>query len=61
MTGDHLRNHDAEIFDDSDFYHQQLRELIERKTADIEDPVAISRYIGDDSELVFKYHISCFS
>ncbi|CAC5391968.1 AATF [Mytilus coruscus] len=43
MTGDHLRNHDAEIFDDSDFYHQQLRELIERKTADIEDPVAISR------------------
>lgn len=43
VTGDHLRNHDAEIFDDSDFYHQQLRELIERKTADIEDPVAISR------------------
>ena len=41
--GENLKNYDAEIFDDSDFYHQQLRELIERKTADIVDPVAISR------------------
>lgn len=37
------KNYDPEIFDDSDFYHQQLRELIERKTADIDDPIAISR------------------
>lgn len=32
-----------EIFDDSDFYHQLLRELIECKTADITDPVQLSR------------------
>ena len=43
--GENLKNYDAEIFDDSDFYHQQLRELIERKTADIVDPVAISRQV----------------
>ncbi|KAJ8299663.1 hypothetical protein KUTeg_023723 [Tegillarca granosa] len=36
-------NYDPEIFDDSDFYHQQLRELIERKTSDINDPIALSR------------------
>jgi protein AATF/BFR2 len=40
-TAEHT--HDAEIFDDSDFYHQQLRELIERKTTDINDPIALSR------------------
>merc|ERR1719187_980292 len=28
-----LREKDAEIFDDDDFYHQLLRELIERKTS----------------------------
>lgn len=33
----------AEIFDDSDFYHQLLRELIECKSADISDPVQLSR------------------
>lgn len=32
-----------EIFDDSDFYHQLLRELIECKTSDISDPVQLSR------------------
>ncbi|CAF4808821.1 unnamed protein product [Pieris macdunnoughi] len=32
-----------EIFDDSDFYHQLLRELIECKSADITDPVQLSR------------------
>ena len=44
---DHLTNYDEEIFDDDDFYHQQLRELIERKTADINDPVALTRYVFD--------------
>jgi len=34
---------DAEVFDDDDFYQQLLRELIERKSADITDPVAMSR------------------
>lgn len=33
----------TEIFDDSDFYHQLLRELIECKSADISDPVQLSR------------------
>lgn len=33
----------SEIFDDSDFYHQMLRELIECKSADISDPVQLSR------------------
>ncbi|CAK1550732.1 unnamed protein product [Leptosia nina] len=33
----------SEIFDDSDFYHQLLRELIECKSADITDPVQLSR------------------
>ncbi|XP_026491848.2 protein Aatf [Vanessa tameamea] len=32
-----------EIFDDSDFYHQLLRELIECKSADVSDPVQLSR------------------
>lgn len=32
-----------EIFDDSDFYHQLLRELIECKSANISDPVQLSR------------------
>ncbi len=35
---------DPEIFDDDDFYHQLLRELIETKTSgDINDPIALSR------------------
>ncbi|CAF0774507.1 unnamed protein product [Didymodactylos carnosus] len=33
-----------EIFDDGDFYHQLLREFIERKTASITDPLQISRH-----------------
>ncbi|CAH1162739.1 unnamed protein product [Phaedon cochleariae] len=32
-----------EIFDDTDFYHQLLRELIEVKSADITDPVHLGR------------------
>uniref|UniRef100_A0A2R5LEH8 Putative apoptosis antagonizing transcription factor n=1 Tax=Ornithodoros turicata TaxID=34597 RepID=A0A2R5LEH8_9ACAR len=34
---------DEEIFDDDDFYHHLLREVIERKTANIDNPVALSR------------------
>ncbi|VVC93294.1 unnamed protein product [Leptidea sinapis] len=33
----------TEIFDDSDFYHQLLRELIECKSADVTDPIQLSR------------------
>ncbi|XP_022920795.1 protein AATF [Onthophagus taurus] len=32
-----------EIFDDDDFYHQLLRELIEVKSADLTDPVQLGR------------------
>ncbi|XP_069575820.1 protein AATF [Brachyistius frenatus] len=41
----HLRNLDEDIFDDDDFYHQLLRELIERRTgaADPNDQVAAGR------------------
>ncbi|XP_074660087.1 protein AATF-like [Tubulanus polymorphus] len=43
VSRDHLNDYDPEIFDDNDFYHQLLRELIERKTSAITDPVALSR------------------
>ncbi|XP_022615067.1 protein AATF [Seriola dumerili] len=41
----HLKDVDEDIFDDDDFYHQLLRELIERKTsaADPNDQVATGR------------------
>jgi len=41
----HLKDLDEDIFDDDDFYHQLLRELIERKTsaADPNNQVAMGR------------------
>ncbi|KAK9974175.1 hypothetical protein ABG768_022281 [Culter alburnus] len=41
----HLKDMDEEIFDDDDFYHQLLRELIERKTSatDANDQVAMGK------------------
>ncbi|TNN59512.1 Protein AATF [Liparis tanakae] len=41
----HLNDLDEDIFDDDDFYHQLLRELIERRTsaADPNDQVAMGR------------------
>ncbi|XP_043095301.1 protein AATF isoform X2 [Puntigrus tetrazona] len=41
----HLKDVDEEIFDDDDFYHQLLRELIERKTSatDPNDQVAMGK------------------
>nr|CDQ05447.1 Bm7110, isoform e [Brugia malayi] len=36
-------DYDAEIFDDDDFYQQLLKELIERKSANVVDPVEMSR------------------
>ncbi|XP_076320482.1 protein AATF-like isoform X2 [Tachypleus tridentatus] len=41
---EHLKEYDSEIYDDDDFYHQLLRELIERKTVDVNDPIALSRH-----------------
>ncbi|XP_049558236.1 protein AATF isoform X3 [Orcinus orca] len=42
----HLKDLDEEIFDDDDFYHQLLRELIERKTSSLDpnDQVAMGRF-----------------
>lgn len=37
----HLNTYDVEIFDDQDFYQQQLRELIESRMVDTDDPMAI--------------------
>ncbi|CAF3311963.1 unnamed protein product [Rotaria socialis] len=34
----------TELFDDGDFYHQLLREFIERKTSSITDPEQISKH-----------------
>ncbi|KAJ9599419.1 hypothetical protein L9F63_010088 [Diploptera punctata] len=48
-TNDLKNNHDqnkeynSEIFDDSDFYHQLLRDLIEKKASDVTDPVQLGR------------------
>ncbi|KAJ3295226.1 hypothetical protein HK104_002887 [Borealophlyctis nickersoniae] len=37
----HLSNHDAEIFDDGDYYQQLLKELIESRMGDTDDPVLL--------------------
>ncbi|KAK3925171.1 Protein AATF [Frankliniella fusca] len=42
-VADVSKEYDPEIFDDSDFYHQLLRELIERRSADVTDPVQLGR------------------
>lgn len=44
-SNSHLKNYNDEIFDDDDFYHQLLKELIERKTAltHSDDPIAMGR------------------
>ena len=44
---------DTEIFDDGDFYHEVLRDLIERKAAaaDASDPLAMGRHWVELSKL----------
>eukprot|EP00794_Sanderia_malayensis_P003224 gene3224-3702_t len=41
----HLKNYDEEIFDDDDFYHQMIKELIERKSnlSNTSDPLTMGR------------------
>ncbi|XP_015112184.1 protein AATF [Diachasma alloeum] len=41
--GRRTQEYDPEIYDDDDFYHQLLRELIEQKSADITDPIQLSK------------------
>ncbi|XP_043261318.1 protein AATF isoform X2 [Colletes gigas] len=38
-----VQEYDPEIYDDDDFYHQLLRDLIEYKSADITDPIQLSK------------------
>ncbi|RKP22630.1 apoptosis-antagonizing transcription factor [Syncephalis pseudoplumigaleata] len=38
---DPLKDYDGEVFDDTDFYQQLLRELIESRMVDTDDPMAI--------------------
>merc|ERR550519_461118 len=42
-TNDDNETYNDEIFDDDDFYHQLLRELIERKTSSVTDPIALGQ------------------
>ena len=37
------KEYDGEIFDDDAFYHQLLRELIERKTEGVTDPLRLGQ------------------
>ncbi|XP_076631493.1 apoptosis antagonizing transcription factor [Colletes latitarsis] len=41
--GRRVQEYDPEIYDDDDFYHQLLRDLIEYKSADITDPIQLSK------------------
>ncbi|XP_058561438.1 protein AATF isoform X1 [Neofelis nebulosa] len=54
----HLKDLDGEIFDDDDFYHQLLRELIERKTSSLDpnDQVAMGRQWLAIQKLRSKIH-----
>ncbi|XP_036609226.1 protein AATF isoform X2 [Trichosurus vulpecula] len=54
----HLKDLDEEIFDDDDFYHQLLRELIERKTSSLDpnDQVALGRQWLAIQKLRSKIH-----
>ncbi|CAK9832888.1 Protein AATF [Anthophora retusa] len=46
-TTDNIENrtqeYDNEVYDDDEFYHQLLRDLIEYKSADITDPIPLSK------------------
>lgn len=42
-TAEQSREYYTEIYDDTDCYHQLLRELIERKSSDVTDPVQLGR------------------
>lgn len=38
-----VQEYDVEIYDDDDFYHQLLRDLIEYKSSDVTDPIQLSK------------------
>ncbi|XP_011637380.1 protein AATF [Pogonomyrmex barbatus] len=41
--GKKIQENDPEIYDDDDFYHQLLRDLIEYKSSDVTDPIQLSK------------------
>lgn len=41
--GRRIQEYDPEIYDDDDFYHQLLRDLIEYKSSDVTDPIQLSK------------------
>ncbi|XP_026672678.1 protein AATF-like [Ceratina calcarata] len=41
--GRRIQEYDSEIYDDDDFYHQLLRDLIEYKSSDVTDPIQLSK------------------
>ncbi|XP_020277721.1 protein AATF-like [Pseudomyrmex gracilis] len=41
--GRRFQEYDTEIYDDDDFYHQLLRDLIEYKSSDMTDPIMLSK------------------
>lgn len=43
QDGRRVQEYDVEIYDDDDFYHQLLRDLIEHKSADVTDPIQLSK------------------
>ncbi|XP_017791941.1 PREDICTED: protein AATF [Habropoda laboriosa] len=43
IEGRRIQEYDNEVYDDDDFYHQLLRDLIEYKSSDITDPIPLSK------------------
>jgi len=41
--GKRIHEYDPEIYDDDDFYHQLLRDLIEYKSSDVTNPIQLSK------------------
>jgi protein AATF/BFR2 len=51
---DQSKEYNTEIYDDTDYYHQLLRELIERKSSDVTDPVQLGRQLLELQKLRSK-------
>lgn len=50
----HLKDYDEEIFDDQDFYNQLVRELIDRRSANVADPIELARKSIELNQLRLK-------
>uniref|UniRef100_A0A0M3HKT4 Intraflagellar transport protein 43 homolog n=1 Tax=Ascaris lumbricoides TaxID=6252 RepID=A0A0M3HKT4_ASCLU len=45
IGGNAEATYDVELFDDDDFYQQLLKDLIERKSAEVVDPIEMSKFV----------------